>query len=588
MPTAAGAPWLQFGYDAARTGVTPDPGPQTHDVAFERQLAGIPRGAPIVIVDRQAYTITSDLDRRKSTIHKIGLDTADVTPLLSLDIDFRGRGYCTPPAYCQEAWFIRPTFSSDGELLYIAHEHSMRAHRLDGEKVWEQPYPELPLRDATHFYCADPAVNGAIVYVSCVAFGYFPTHMVPVEDQHDGTTSMSFVAALDASDGHLIWWSAHEPSQQRYWRTSVCRSAPDPCLHPGGWYPIMVSVVGERVVSTLVDLAVGSIPNPAGHPVHSASVQVFDRRNGAFVWGRSSNPSEQLDTGARLSMTPTGNSTHLFMRTESGFCAFGMADGGEIWCDSSLGKEDPGGVYSGTSLALDGDTLYVATFRSIYRYDSVFRKADPHPPREFLGALDPAVDARIASVPMAMTHDRAFLRAYGRNASGPLHDYLYELDLATNNLSMVGPAVAKTNFHYSVMFAVGEGVLVQLQQDARFVVYGKTEASLAMEPAVSSFFPAPGALVEVDLTRSQPGVDGQRHGSLPTGATARSATGKNPQHSPTCTTNPARGPLGSKPPTRPTRRQARSSSSKSGDPSPKGSTSCNRCSPRETWILHGA
>ncbi|HLE96766.1 MAG TPA: PQQ-binding-like beta-propeller repeat protein [Candidatus Thermoplasmatota archaeon] len=471
---AQAAPWLQYGYDAARTMATPDAGPATDDVAFEVRLpAGVVE--PPIVFDGAIYLATGDPE---PGIHRLQVSTGESSRIATLELAPQG-------------------FASDGAVLYVSDAAATSAFRAsDGSLLWSEPHV-LPSENTE---CRTLVSAGPALYVGC--FG------------RDGATLVAstvvFVTARDAVTGAERWrWVLDADAETAGAASDV----------PTERSTALLQVAGSiSVIDTVVTISTGDIGGPDGADYHT---WVLDRETGVLLWSTRHTQPATIQQGVDpLSIDPrrvtrqellealaypTGTRDALYIKLLQEVTAFDPRTGEAGWSFRHRGPDAL--LVAGGALALRDGELLVAS-RDVL---SSLAVGSSTPNWEAtLGPGESFVPVGVLATP-EIVYARAALRREGSAGAGAVVDgaNLYAYAAVDGQLlwrrALDTPAGSDGFYHW---FVVGEGVLVIGSLDGRVVVLGEAPPGLHAFAAAGTEYPAPGEVVRVDLSATTPGAGG--------------------------------------------------------------------------------
>lgn len=491
----ASADYLQAGADAARTGTTTDVGPERDDVAFRVELPGIRPGvAEPLVVDGDVYAAVQSVDAEgldTDGLVRVDLATAETEVLVETE---------TAPM----------TMAADGTKLYVTRDRGVDAYPLSGgEPAWSYEHPELTNLPHNRTWCASPAVSGSTVFVLCSETSVedpVPTYPETPTGSYGPAPSgqaetVVFVAALDAATGEARWvWSSDEADE-----------APGPATHQPGAGPGEapgrvggITVVGDQVYTMSQDAS-------GAASTESVYLRSFRRTDGGLMWTHTVAPSdrapEDTDDGdpafvegtrvARLLNTPTGTSGEVYFVVRNLF-AVDADSGEEAWRHPLPQVEQE--IQGGSGFALSGEQLYVSSRSVLFKFD---RPGQSLTWERVIGAGEHFDDS-----PMILAGDLLYARAHLDET-----DFLYAFNPEDGNVVFkhqlvkerdISPGTLPNHFN----LAVAEGVAVLQGVDGTLRVIGHTPASLQPAADVSEDYPDVGEQVHVNLSGTEPGVDG--------------------------------------------------------------------------------
>ncbi len=211
------------------------------------------------------------------------------------------------------------------------------------------------------------------------------------------------------------------------------------------------------------------------------------------------------DTFQGISAHTTGTQSVLYTRMLDQVLALNPGqDGEEIWSET-VGAFDAQTNASFGGLALGDNAFYATSTETLYRYDT-----NPHHNR-WRTVLDPSYDEKWANGDIILADETLYAAAEWRHGNGTS---IYAVDAETGDILWrkpipSDPAIAEQKpwrlFHY---ISVADGLLVAAGGDGTLWVLGETDASIAPAVKVSSAYPGPGEEVDVDLSGSGPGLQG--------------------------------------------------------------------------------
>lgn len=507
-PSVGAAPFLQHGYDAARTGSVPGTGPLAHEIAMDVQLPGVPvLGAPPILLDDSAYVLVHAFvpsalnDAPPSGLTETGLFRVDLQQALVDPDPFVGLDR------------IPSALGSDGERFFIAQAERLAAYDRAGELLWAWPWPPLPTPELPAIApgaselrttCLQPAIDAGALYLACNqetndrSYGGEP---------HQGSARLPsagrlFVARFDdiaaAGAGNLApsWlWDASDPS---------CfpeTDAPGARVHTlavlGGTH-VLVSILGEYDAEETGES-------------YSHSLEALDAATGTQRWIHC--PRSQATDAA---LSPLGEDVFLLPHAITGHAetafvlhdevrALDLGSGALAWqhdlVDAGTGSTDTGAFTGETGIALRGRALVVQAYGSAMRLP-------PDAPEVVWAQPQDRGEGHVYQ-PL-LTEDTAYMLAYGSLVARDLTDgsvvwkHTFEAPPVWNAASLEPPPPDWGDRTPSMGLA--DDLLVLLKPGGRLTVLGRTDASISPTLEVSTRWPAPGERVVVDLTGTAAGL----------------------------------------------------------------------------------
>lgn len=500
-PVSAGE-WFQDGYDAARTGGIPRPGPEHGDAAFVARLPGTINGQIAidngsVFVSSVALGITNGTER--SAMWRIDLDTAQVEHMFDL------------PA----GDTLRENLAFDGERAYFSDGRYWFAWDVaTGDEAWRWPIPIAG--KGYHAECSSPTFGeAAIIFLACWPKVLEDPQTAPRDPVADfENLPWLVVAALDSQTGDPVWIE-QPPLEQE-----MLPEDEDPDRVPGhkGYIYATISVGAGRVY---LYTFVGTPYDPEAMQAEY-SLWAFHSSDGTFDWKRSGDqrtgaqapgvpPTPLLEPPATayVGSYPLVGPDAVYVRFDT-FQARNLATGEIMW-ENPVGQADLREVMGAYVLGLRDDALVATSTQTAYRLDletgeTVWRYRLP------LNSV-----TTFATGPAVLDDRRAYLLTIDCDLSGPDLPSTWSigfraLDLETGGSvwqfgtqeNQVGDEICWSRAGP----AHGEGVIVRGHLDGRVVVIGRTNASLGAPDLDPEAYPAVGETVVVDLSSTQPGVDG--------------------------------------------------------------------------------
>jgi outer membrane protein assembly factor BamB len=481
--------WLQTGYDAARTGATPDAGPATDDLAWSVHLDGSRLTVPLVL-GGNAYVLTGDdgfEGLRTGGVWRLDLDHP--APELFLPLD--------DPA---------EVLGTDGKLLFVAlRSGTLEAYDLaSGARAWQWPFPHQ-LAVTLFYYCSEPALAEGVMYLACGESGF----RAPGEPDCE---SVAFAAAVAAGSGEGKW----------FWTPGLSRES-----GPGGIAALgNVVVVGYGTLAgTDLDDCLGNRPGPSVY-LNNYLFTGLGAADGAERWTRNGTPLAQFSDfpaeaqpvlGAALgalprtpygaSNLPVGTPTELYVRLDRQLLALNTAQGTTTW-QAPLGAEDPQADDSGSGLALDGTAVYATSLQSIYRFNTVSHANDWR-----VTLTNTTVFTGFGTSGLAVAGGVVYGRTAESDQTGSSEGYgntIHAFDADTGALRWSHVLDSQTGLVFSKKFefCVSDGLVIAAGEDGWVYALGNTAASLQPVARADTEYPAPGQPLRVDLAGTQAGIAG--------------------------------------------------------------------------------
>lgn len=479
---AAEAAWLQTGYDAGRTGATPDAGPATDDVALHVRLPGV-RGfaAEPLVADGHVLVLLNEprTDQDFQGIVRVALATAAVERWVPLD--------ALPLAM----------FGDAAHLYVLDVEGLLALDRATGAQAWRWP---LPFEPAAPPVCPNPVTTGDAVFLWC---------SLPQAGSANGGTSDSVIVALDAASGAVRWtWRVDAEDQVAPGTGALpplCAGPPfEGCLAAIPLNP--PAVAGLAAGNGLVFLSVREAASTAG--TSRLTLWALDAASGEVRWSTTGSEGA-VESGGSLrpnasapvlrptpslpAVTPT-----LLVAKLGDLVAINPLQGNVLWREV-IGLEDfdPGENF-GTGLVATEDAIFAASKQTLYRFDPAGRSST------WRRTVDPSFGETFQG-PLVLADGVVYVRANLSHAAGRS---IYAFDAEDGNIrwrrEFLDPAAPRS----AVLQGLGEGVLAVAGRNGNLTVIGSTAASPRAAAAASSLYPAPGVPVRVDLSASVAGAQG--------------------------------------------------------------------------------
>lgn len=482
--TAAGAPYLQFGVDAARTGVTGDPGPEHLDLAFNLTLPGGPAFLSVPLMVDGGVFVLVDAPGAHG-VHRVDLATAGVTRIVTYEA-------------------TASSMASDGTHLFVAGPDGIEALPLDGgAPVWTWAYPEPPA-PGMRTRCAPLGVDGADVVAACTQSLERPSLPGPPAPVGLGTIPetfrdlgpVSFVAALDLAYGEERWtWM--------WTRDPGCTGVT--CFEDAENHPLLTTLAlsADQVI-------VGGTMFTSAPPEQSTGteytervvVAAVERSSGAFAWdadlgwpflgGELFEPMSSSNTPAPA-IAVRGGLVHVLTWDLIAF----SGDGSMVWRErvspvafERAGLPDGGSTYHGSGLAVQGNRVFASGGGEIVAFDV----AAGQPERSWRRPINDDLDQMYGLI---VAGGQVIGSTWGGN--------VFALDASTGDLRYFED---HSDAQRGMRVAAGEGVLVTINATGSMSVLGASPASPAAVAGLATAYPAPGEVFTLDLSSSRPGVFG--------------------------------------------------------------------------------
>jgi outer membrane protein assembly factor BamB/predicted Ser/Thr protein kinase len=492
------APWLQAGYDAARTGAIDGTIPAVDDVAFQVALPGsVVTGAPPLMMGDGVYVLVADRGLG-ANLSANGLFRVDLAAPEPVEIVQLGGG---PGG-----------LASDGESIFITSTMSLDAYDLMGDRAWSWAFPIL-VENRYLTECGYLAVRAATVYTMCTEFGA-KTQGVPIFEIPEVGI---FAAAIDTTTGRARWTWFNNPLEEA---SGTEAGGPD-CLpateSAGCGDPVSIgagiSVLGsEVVVVTQRGLGLDFSGEANLFRVFEIrTVEALKDTDGSMVWRMNSSAERSLLEGhTDVSPTPTGTSSTIYLKLDD-LMAVNAARGNVIWT-VPLGREDPNATSSAAGVALRGGDVYTASGQTLYKvhtlnHDLAWKLTFPPGTDEFWTSPNPIV-----------SDDTLVLRSL-TGLDPRLADPSVSPNETTNTLYVVDAehgtvrwsrayTVSAPAFPHVFEFGAADGLLAVAAADGNLTVFGRAPSSIQPSVAPSTLYPAAGGELSVSLTGTGAGYFG--------------------------------------------------------------------------------
>lgn len=479
-PAASAVPYLQKGFDAARTGATTDPGPAVLEEAFSVDLNGssVTEAPPVVIGDAIYALVGGEDQDEPSALYRVDLATAE--RLQITDLPTRSS-----------------SLASDGERLLVAEGARVAAYTLDGEgPIWTWDYPDvLPVAPASEesYLCVAGALHKGTYYVGCSQADIDDAASFQVEGvgpQDASPSSRSFVAALDPETGEPHWtWIEPDRSQ--------AGNDPDSA---SGSQARHLAVAGGTVT-----LVTGESSGATGEDAPRTRLWGLHRSTGETRWDASwmlrdrYSVSEEGSTGVdyKIGVAPIiATSNAIYVNLGNSVEAIEPTNGTTVFAE---GLPDRDGTWfsMGTfEMALRGDALFVGSGERLLRFDLSVRKWTWETTLQD-GGWDGSTGL--------LATDEALLGH--TDASDTIRGYR-AFSLEDGELLWQRRIEHTADPNNRLVHAVGEGVLAFLTSEGQLTVVGSTPASIQPTAETSDLYPAVEEPVRVNLSDTEPGVLG--------------------------------------------------------------------------------
>ena len=350
--------------------------------------------------------------------------------------------------------------------------------------AWAWPYPRLG--DApVDTVCAPLAVSEGRVFLACEQAAVQPGVVNNVEP--DPPVTRAFLAAIATADGAAEWvlpfGSTTRPSLGGV-------RAPAPIPDDTRLEPQALAVLGERGV--VVARRTGGVVSAIG----------FDSSAGGLLWQRDWNVADRASLTPRYSQNVPRGAVALEGDTAYVLVwdlqAIELETGASRWTYSleqiDPERTDPPVRYTGSGLALRAGTAYATAFSSFHAIDVL----QPQPATKW--------STPIPNEDWEDTHSVALVSGHAYTSSHQLRTLVFEQEtgrIAFNGVDLPGGSIL------GARVAAAEGVVVYASPaDGSLVVLGSTPASIDLQVRPFDLYPPPGAPVEVDVSATRPGVQG--------------------------------------------------------------------------------
>ena len=517
VPSGAAAPYLQAGVDAARTGVTTDPGPATFDAAFWAKVPGRLAGTPLVF-DGTLFVATFATpweddpasDAETSGIWRVSLDSASVSLLVGFD----------PPTE-----FVSG-FASDGRLLFVNVGHDLRAYEAQsGSLVWSFAHRIHTSLPPLHTVCRDPAVSNGTVFVACYQRGSDAGTTVPSTVLEGPTNPVRiFVVAIDAATGKERWTWVQDATEEGSPDTSGMSAG-----SAWGWASGILVVGGRPFVATVnpdraaIDPQDGPLQVP--YPKAQAILWALDEQGDEDWWyspgleagGNYGYPYYGLPMAASSKFLLLGAHSLIILDPQNGAEQLGPDFQEPALGDTSVGRDAGRSWASGTPLAILPDAWYLGSREALHRIDPL---AITQVWRTSVAAalLGPTVDERSTVLAAGSrifidanpaTDDElkaSALTVVGSDGTGLWQGLIPDRGPFS---APVGQEPVQPERHLTTgNMAIGDGILAYVSSDGNILIMGRTKASIVLDAVTADASPAPGAVARLDLSSTKPGVHG--------------------------------------------------------------------------------
>lgn len=510
-PLAGAVPWMQEGFDPARTGSTLDAGPADQDVAFEVALPGFtlvdePPVVPLVL-GGYVFAIVSDPDTPTSRIVRVTLSTGEAR-LFAETRDHVGT-VGQVPLRAALSWL-----ASDGTRLLAGNGYAMHAWDLrEGNEVWSVDLPKLAATDPALAGCVPAIAYDGKVVTSCWQAG-------------DGVYDYrAYVVALDATTGDTRWLWVRDGATES-WETieapGVCAVPGSPTCSTGPSFPQGIAAGFSQLFATFtsygprggIEAAIyaisdsGQTINRFQPLVDPSDPAISPQSRGCRFEGQEASSeclSQEWPTLAPV-VAPEG----VYFRAGNTVRLLDPALDGEL--SSFPFRRDTRNVCCprDTAFATSQGRLYAAADLSLHSIEGTV-ESEGWP-------VSPIASSEYWTGPLVVAGGETL---YATTVAEDYSDTLYAFDSRTGDarwkvvftkqprpgVNLLGSSYTE-NLQQGIAFAVGDGVLPIVHRDGRLIVLGKTDASLDARATVETEYPAVGEEVEADLSTTIPGAFG--------------------------------------------------------------------------------
>ncbi len=492
VPVSTAVPYLQQGFDAARTGATTDPGPAVLEEAFTIELNGSSQsGAPPLVIGGSVYALVGGEDQTEpSALYRVDLATA--TPHQISNLTTRSS-----------------SLASDGQHLLVAEGEQAAAYTLEGEgPIWTWEYPDVLSQEpglGESYVCIPGAVHEGTYHLACTQgpiddAASFTFEGVGADDASPGTRT--FVAALDPATGEERWvWTAPDPG--------VPGGPGDLDPDPSSAARYLAVAGGTALLMT------GESPANSQDEQAQARLWAVDRETGddrwQKVWQVEIDQSVSL-TGATGADAKAGAPSILatseasYVNTGGHLEALDPTTGATIFTKNLPQRDGAWSGVGGFDMALRGEDLFLASVDRLLKLDLAVNTFD-------WGTELPNGDWK-GSTGLLVTEGAVL----GHNLASDTVRQYRAFSPEDGELVWQRSVPHSQDTRHRMGHAVGEGVLAVLtntgQADAdgqgQLTVIGTTPASIQPRAEASDLYPAVEAPVRVDLSGTQPGVLGNQ------------------------------------------------------------------------------
>lgn len=494
--------WMQPRGDAAATGFQPEDGPAWPDVAIRAELPGSMRAEadmPPLIIEEEILFLARPYDDPDDTdyrVFSVNLETADVTTVAE-GID--------------RAAFLRMT--TDGDTVYVSSQRTVHAFPLDPdghEWTWvgEKQIEGTDQQEWELEWCSRMGLESGNLTLLCNAKRPDQTWCEPLQGTECGTLLGGvLLLRLDAETG------------QEQWAWTVPRADPEhdhqlEKRSPGS-YPLGLAVSGSQVVVLTIEGGCSC----AGNSLVDARWDVGDFHT--VLWALDAE-QEEIDWSNRLQSanwtraTIAGQPVDAEHERVANRGNPAVSDGavyvkagqvhklnlgtGETMWSQPIGEEDvdPDGGRS-SAISLGNGHVYTTSAQTLYRIDQ------DEPEDGWSKSLDFSAQEGFGEQPVVTPS-----ALYTVIASPDAPESVRAFDTRDGSELWRHPGGEQV-----FSFSVGQGLLAYTQTEfhdeganTSLVVLGRNDASPTAQPTSSTSYPEAGEQVEVDLSSSQPGVQG--------------------------------------------------------------------------------
>lgn len=477
--------WLQEGYDAAKTGMSADPGPGALDAAFQFRIPAtnrFPDPYPdIVIMGQDVFVLTSKSGPTAWAVTRLNVTTGTISVVLHGN-DTR-----------------RIAMASDGQALFLLGSGTLYAYRIGVggvEESWQArvaanpapgPAPGQDLSPSSAV-CAPPVVTEDRIYVACLEFvGY------------SNFKGILAIHAVAKAEGRLLWTYTRATSPEQDPMTFVNSTLADPTephappfgeAHATVFETGLLAVGGLSVIGDLVMLS-STEAGDAGTATQLAEIRAIHRDGKTAAWTEIESrylPADPLSESVPQPPAVTGDGRRLFLEMTDLRIRNSTDDAKVAQYRGFRGDQQLDGDKA-SGMAFDGSNLYVTSQDALYKLDSGLNTV--------WSLRLPDGESWAPGTPI-LAGNRLYIQSTAAGLGGTLH----VVDAGT------GADLKRIGFGVPAAIALSGTFLVAATASGELQVIGQVPGSLRPRAAIHSRYPAPGALARADLSATEPGALG--------------------------------------------------------------------------------